>query len=80
MESAKTTSDLIAPVTGKVLTINEVLKNEPTKVNKSPLKAGWIAEISLDQPKDAGTNLYLSFLEELLDEDGYDKYCEEINK
>lgn len=55
MESVKTVSDLIAPVTGKVVAVNEVLENEPTKINKSPMKAGWIAEMTVDKPEEVGT-------------------------
>jgi glycine cleavage system H protein len=37
--------DLYAPVTGKIVKINEKLKNEPHTINEDPYKEGWIVEI-----------------------------------
>jgi glycine cleavage system H protein len=37
--------DLYAPVSGKIVKINENLKNEPNKINEDPYDKGWIAEI-----------------------------------
>jgi len=37
--------DLYAPVTGKIVKINEKLKNEPHIINEDPYKEGWIVEI-----------------------------------
>jgi len=37
--------DLYAPVTGKIVKVNENLKNDPYLVNQDPYNEGWIAEI-----------------------------------
>jgi glycine cleavage system H protein len=37
--------DLYAPVTGKIVKVNEKLKNEPHTINEDPYKEGWIVEI-----------------------------------
>jgi glycine cleavage system H protein len=37
--------DLYAPVSGKIVKVNEILKNEPSKINEDPYGEGWIAEI-----------------------------------
>ncbi len=37
--------DLYAPVSGKIVKINENLKNEPNKINEDPYDQGWIVEI-----------------------------------
>lgn len=37
--------DLYAPVSGKIVKVNEALKNEPYLINEDPYKEGWIAEI-----------------------------------
>ena len=37
--------DLYAPVSGKIVKINDKLKDEPHSVNEDPYKEGWIAEI-----------------------------------
>lgn len=43
VESVKTVSELYAPVSGKVVAVNEELEDSPELVNESPLKAhGWL--------------------------------------
>lgn len=37
--------DLYAPVSGKIVKVNEALKNEPDLINEDPYNEGWIAEI-----------------------------------
>jgi len=37
--------DLYAPVSGKIVKVNEKLKNEPRMINEDPYKEGWIVEI-----------------------------------
>jgi glycine cleavage system H protein len=37
--------DLYAPVSGKIVKVNEKLKNEPRIINEDPYKEGWIVEI-----------------------------------
>jgi glycine cleavage system H protein len=44
--------DLYAPVSGKLVKVNEKLKNEPNIVNEDPYNEGWIAEI---KPKNSIT-------------------------
>ncbi len=47
VESAKSVSDLIAPVTGTVAEINEALADSPTPLNDDPYATGWLARIEL---------------------------------
>jgi len=37
--------DLYAPISGKIVKVNEQLKNEPHKINEDPYNEGWIIEI-----------------------------------
>ena len=48
IEAVKTVSDVFAPFSGKVLEINEIIKNTPETVNSDPYGNGWMikAEIS----------------------------------
>ncbi len=48
IESVKTASDLFAPATGKVLEINEQLRDEPWLINDSPEDRGWILRIVIE--------------------------------
>ena len=45
VESVKTVSDIYAPVTGKVVTVNKLLESEPELVNNDPYGKGWMIEI-----------------------------------
>ncbi|KAI4358008.1 hypothetical protein L6164_001917 [Bauhinia variegata] len=68
VESVKATSDVNAPVSGKVLEVNEELSNSPGLVNSSPYENGWIIKVELS---DSGE------LNKLMDSDKYSKFCEE---
>lgn len=48
IESLKTMSDLIMPVGGFVVSVNETLKDNPEIVNLDPYEAGWIIAIKPD--------------------------------
>ncbi|MEM0991611.1 MAG: glycine cleavage system protein GcvH [Bacteroidota bacterium] len=67
VEAVKTTSDLFMPVSGKVLSFNEELEDNPELINEDPYGKGWIVEIELTE---------LGELEELMDAAAYQ---EEIN-
>lgn len=45
IESSKAVSDLVAPVSGTVISINEDAVDEPEVVNDSPYESGWLLEI-----------------------------------
>jgi len=45
IESVKSVSDLYAPVSGKVLAVNDTLRSDPEQVNTAPYQAGWMIEI-----------------------------------
>ena len=49
IESVKAASDLVAPVSGEVLAINEELVDKPELVNEDPYEAGWMLKL---QPQD----------------------------
>jgi len=45
LESVKTLSDLYAPLSGRVVQINEALENEPEIINEDPWEKGWMIVI-----------------------------------
>ena len=47
IESSKSVFELISPVSGKVISINETLVQKPELINENPYEQGWIAEIEL---------------------------------
>jgi glycine cleavage system H protein len=50
IESVKATMDLITPVSGEVLEINESLIDQPEKVNEDPYGQGWMILVKLKDP------------------------------
>ncbi|MCU0325631.1 MAG: glycine cleavage system protein GcvH [Spirosomaceae bacterium] len=47
VEAVKTVSDLYLPVAGKVLEVNEALKDSPELVNSDPYGNGWMIKMEL---------------------------------
>ncbi len=47
IESTKTVFEIISPVSGKVVSVNETLVQKPELINENPYELGWIAEIEL---------------------------------
>lgn len=66
VESVKAASDLISPVSGTVVEINEALADEPGLINKDSY-ANWIIKIELSAPNE---------LDELLNADEYESLLE----
>ena len=52
IEAVKAVSDLIAPVSGKILEINAALNDDPSVVNTDPHGAGWMIKIELSNPSE----------------------------
>ena len=46
VEAVKTVSDLFAPISGKVLSVNEEIEDTPDLVNSDPYTKGWLIKIS----------------------------------
>jgi glycine cleavage system H protein len=69
IESIKAVSDLIAPISGEILLINEKLISNPEIVNLYPYEKGWILKITQDHinrfNKLMNSEEYLNFLQEI---------------
>ena len=48
VESTKSVSDLYAPVTAKVVAVNEDLETSPELVNSDPYGGGWLIDLQVD--------------------------------
>jgi glycine cleavage system H protein len=68
VESVKAVSDLVAPVSGKVVAVNEKVKTEPETVNSDPYGEGWLIRVELSDPSEA---------EALLDAEAYKQFLAE---
>jgi glycine cleavage system H protein len=62
VESVKAVSDVIAPLSGEILAVNQKVVEEPETVNEDPYGAGWLLRIRLSDPAEA---------ESLLDAEAY---------
>ena len=62
VESVKAVSDVIAPLSGEIVEVNEALSENPEAINDDPYGAGWIVKIRMSDPAQADA---------LLDRDGY---------
>ena len=47
VESTNSVSEIFAPVSGKIVAINEALNTAPETINSDPYGAGWLAEIEV---------------------------------
>lgn len=68
VESVKTVSELYAPLSGKVVSVNEELSDSPEFVNESPYEQAWMIVIELSNEAE---------LEELLEADAYTQLIEQ---
>jgi glycine cleavage system H protein len=57
VESNKTVSDLFAPVGGRVVAVNETLREKPEQVNGDPYGGGWMIRIALTRRDELDTLL-----------------------
>ena len=48
VESTKSVSEIFAPVTGKIVSINDSLGQSPETINSDPYDSGWLAEIEVE--------------------------------
>ena len=48
VEAVKTVADLFAPVSGKIVEINNELEESPDLINSDPYGSGWIIKVSVD--------------------------------
>ena len=67
VESVKAVSDVIAPMSGEVTEVNDVLSDSPEQINEDPYGAGWLVKVKLSSPDEHEALLTASEYEKLLD-------------
>lgn len=65
VDSVKAVSDLLSPVTGEVVEVNEDLEGSPELINQEPYGSGWIIIIKMEDPSE---------LSELMDNKEYERF------
>ena len=68
VESVKAVSDLYAPVSGRVVEVNQPLLEAPELINEDPYHEGWMLKIEMQEDAD---------MEDLMSADDYKAYVEE---
>jgi glycine cleavage system H protein len=62
VESVKAVSDVIAPLSGEIIEVNEALSGDPEKVNEDPYGEGWLVKVKLSDPSE---------IDQLMEADAY---------
>ena len=57
VESVKAVSDVIAPMSGEVVEVNDALEDTPEQINRDPYGDGWLVKVRLTSPEEAGSLL-----------------------
>ncbi|EUJ31361.1 glycine cleavage system protein H [Listeria floridensis FSL S10-1187] len=68
VESVKTVSDLLAPISFEVVAVNEALDDAPETINSDPYEAGWILKVKAVEESE---------VEDLLTHEDYQKRVDE---
>jgi glycine cleavage system H protein len=68
VESVKAVSDVVAPLSGEILEINQGVVDAPETVNAAPYGNGWIVRVRLSDPAEADA---------LMDSEAYTRYLAE---
>ena len=69
VESVKAVSDLISPLSGEVIEVNQTVVDAPETINEDPYGAGWLVKIRLSE---------LGEVDDLLDVSAYKRLLEEV--
>lgn len=68
VESTKTTTAIYTPVSGKIVGVNEALKDKPELINKEPYGQGWITRIEMS---------HMAEIQQMMDAKQYEAYLKE---
>ena len=52
VESVKAVSDVIAPLSGEVIEVNDELEDAPERINEDPYGGGWLVKVRLSDPSE----------------------------
>ena len=68
IESVKSASDLVAPVSGEIVEVNDRLGDDPELVSEDSMGEGWFIKVKLSKHSE---------LDELMDEESYQTFIED---
>ncbi len=68
IESVKAAAEVVFPVSGKILEVNQVLTDTPELLNSEPYTGGWLAKVQVSDESE---------LDKLMNAAEYDAYCQD---
>jgi glycine cleavage system H protein len=68
VESVKAVSDVVAPLSGEILAVNEKVVEAPETVNEDPYGEGWLVRIKLSDPSELDALLDVAAYRAVVDE------------
>jgi len=68
IESVKSALDLVAPVSGEIVEVNDRLEDDPELVSEDSMGEGWFIKVKLSKRSE---------LDELMDEESYQTFIED---
>ncbi|MEA1986771.1 MAG: glycine cleavage system protein GcvH [Candidatus Marinimicrobia bacterium] len=68
IEAVKTVSDMMLPIAGKIVEVNNLLEDEPEMINSDSFGKGWIVKVEISDEKE---------LENLMDSKAYKEFVGE---
>jgi glycine cleavage system H protein len=66
VESVKAVSDVIAPLSGEIVEVNEALSTGPEAINDDPYGGGWMVKVRLSDPSEVDSLLDAASYQESL--------------
>ena len=66
VESVKAVSDVVAPLSGEIVEVNEALKDSPEQINEDSYGEGWLVKIKLSDPSEVDALMDATSYEESL--------------
>ncbi len=67
VESVKAVSDVVAPLSGEVVAVNDGLSDAPERINDDPYGEGWLVKVKLSDPGEANSLLGVDEYKKLLE-------------
>ena len=66
VESVKAVSDVIAPLSGEIVEVNDELASGPEAINEDPYDGGWMVKVRLSDPSEVDSLMDAAAYEESL--------------
>jgi glycine cleavage system H protein len=66
VEAVKTVSDLFLPLSGEIIELNELLEDEPEKVNTDPYGDGWMIKVKISDATEIDSLMSVTEYKELI--------------